>query len=32
MHGAIKNSYQILEGIPEGKRPIRRPKCRWRIG
>jgi hypothetical protein len=23
------NAYRILVGNPEGKRPLRRPKCRW---
>jgi hypothetical protein len=24
-----RNSYRILLGKPEGKRPLGRPKCRW---
>jgi hypothetical protein len=23
------NIYEILVGKPEGKRPLRRPRCRW---
>jgi hypothetical protein len=23
------NAYRILVGKPEGKRPLRRPRCRW---
>jgi len=25
----MRNSYKILITRPEGKRPLRRPKCRW---
>jgi hypothetical protein len=25
----IRNSYNILVGKPEGKRPLGRPRCRW---
>jgi hypothetical protein len=25
----IRNAYEILVGKPEGKRPCRRPSCRW---
>jgi hypothetical protein len=24
-----KSAYRVLVGRPEGKRPLRRPKCRW---
>jgi hypothetical protein len=24
-----KNAYRLLVGKPEGKRPLRRPRCRW---
>jgi hypothetical protein len=27
--GEIRNSYNILVGKPEGKRPFGRPRCRW---
>jgi hypothetical protein len=27
--GAKRNAYRILVGKPEGKRPLRRPRCRW---
>jgi hypothetical protein len=27
--GAKRNSYRILVGKPEGKRPLRRPRRRW---
>jgi hypothetical protein len=27
--GVMKNAYRILFGKPVGKRPIRRPRCRW---
>jgi hypothetical protein len=27
--GEKRNTYRLLVGIPEGKRPLRRPKCRW---
>jgi hypothetical protein len=26
---AKRNAYRILVGKPEGKRPLRRPRCRW---
>jgi hypothetical protein len=26
---ANRNAYRILVGKPEGKRPLRRPGCRW---
>jgi len=26
--GEMRNAYNILVGKPEGKRPLRRPKCR----
>jgi hypothetical protein len=25
----MRNMYKILVGKPEGKKPIRRPRCRW---
>jgi hypothetical protein len=27
--GEKRNAYRILVGILEGKRPLRRPRCRW---
>jgi hypothetical protein len=27
--GAMRSVYKILVGKPAGKRPIRRPRCRW---
>jgi len=27
--GKMKITYSILGGKPEGKRPLRRPRCRW---
>jgi hypothetical protein len=24
-----RNAYRILVGMPEGKRPLGRPRCRW---
>jgi hypothetical protein len=27
--GEKRNAYRILLGEPEGKRPLRRPRCRW---
>jgi hypothetical protein len=29
MNGAEGNVYRLLVGKPEGKRPLRRPRCRW---
>jgi hypothetical protein len=26
----MRNVYDILLGKPEGKRPLRRPRCRWK--
>jgi hypothetical protein len=28
-NGARRNTYRILVGKPEGKRPLGRPRCRW---
>jgi hypothetical protein len=25
----MRNTYKILVGEPEGKRPLGRPRCRW---
>jgi hypothetical protein len=25
----MRNAYKISVGKPEGKRPLRRPRCRW---
>jgi hypothetical protein len=27
--GEVRNAYKISAGKPEGKRPLRRPRCRW---
>jgi hypothetical protein len=27
--GEPRNAYRILDGKPEGKRPLERPRCRW---
>jgi hypothetical protein len=27
--GETRNAYRILVGKPEGKSPLRKPKCRW---
>jgi hypothetical protein len=27
--GEMRNAYRILVGTPEGKRPLRSPRCRW---
>jgi hypothetical protein len=27
--GEKRNAYWIVKGIPEGKRPLRRPRRRW---
>jgi hypothetical protein len=26
----VRSAYNILVGKPEGKRPLRRPRCRWK--
>jgi hypothetical protein len=28
-HGREKNAYRVLLGKPEGKKPLRIPRCRW---
>jgi hypothetical protein len=30
MHGKKRNAYRILVGKPEGKRPLGRPRHRWK--
>jgi hypothetical protein len=30
--GEGRNVYRVLVGKPEGKRPLRRPRCRWEDG
>jgi hypothetical protein len=27
--GEKRNAYSILVGMPKGKRPLGRPRCRW---
>jgi hypothetical protein len=27
--GKMRKAYNILVGKPEGKRPLRKPRCRW---
>jgi hypothetical protein len=27
--GEERGVYRVLEGKPEGRRPLRRPRCRW---
>jgi hypothetical protein len=29
--GEMRNACEILAGKPEGRRPLRRPSCRWII-
>jgi hypothetical protein len=29
MNGEERNAYRILVGMPEGKRSLGRPRCRW---
>jgi hypothetical protein len=29
MHGEQRGVYRVLVGGPKGKRPLRRPRCRW---
>ena len=31
MYGARRGAYRILVGKPEGRRPLGRPRRRWRI-
>jgi hypothetical protein len=31
-NGEKRNAYRILEGMPEGKRPLGRPRRRWEDG
>jgi hypothetical protein len=28
-YGARRSAYRVLEGKPEGRRPLRRPRRRW---
>jgi hypothetical protein len=28
-NGEKRNAYRILVGMPEGNRPLGRPRCRW---
>jgi hypothetical protein len=28
-HWGDENTYKILAGKPDGKRPLRRPRCKW---
>jgi hypothetical protein len=28
-HRGNRNTYRVLVGKPEGKRPLGRPRCRW---
>jgi hypothetical protein len=30
--GEERKMYKVLMGKPEGKRPLGRPRCRWRDG
>jgi hypothetical protein len=30
--GGERNVYRVLMGKPEGKRPLRRPRCMWEDG
>jgi hypothetical protein len=30
--GEERKLYKVLEGKPEGKRPLGRPSCRWEVG
>jgi len=29
-YGENTGTYRVLVGIPEGKRPLGRPRCRWK--
>jgi hypothetical protein len=29
MHAELRNLYKVLVAKPEGKRPLRRSRCRW---
>jgi hypothetical protein len=31
-HGRGENAYRILVGKPDGKRPLKRPRRRWKAG
>jgi hypothetical protein len=30
--GEERKMYKVLAGKPKGKRPLRRPRCRWVVG
>jgi hypothetical protein len=32
IHGRGEKSVQVLVGKPKGKRPLRRPRCKWEDG
>jgi hypothetical protein len=32
MHGRGEKVYKVWVGKPEGKRLLRRPRCRWKVG
>jgi hypothetical protein len=29
MHGAVRNTYRVLAGKPEGMRKLERRRCKW---